>query len=497
MIEKLHENEKKVVRALMVLGKTGVEEISKESGLKKDEIERACLWARAKGILETEEIKFEFLELTEEGIEYVRYGLPEKNLIQAIDSGINEISKIKDKIERAEIGIIWARKNGWIEIKEGKIFLTDAGEKAVRMITEGEELIKRLMVGRHRIEEVENIGLVEDFIKRGIIKKVVEVERNFFLSELGKSLSEKLKEVVEEIGQLTPEIIKTGEWKNKKIRKYDVFLPAPKIYPGKIHPYRQIIDKIRKRLIGLGFVEARGPFVELNFWNCDALFMPSDHPARSVHDIYTVKNIKFGKVLDKELWERVEETHKNGWITGSKGWGNWDFDLARRLILRSHGTAVSSRTLYSLKGKKLPHKMFMIDRVFRPDVIDAKHFIEFEHCEGIVVGEDLNLRNLLGFLKEIAVAIMEVEKVRFKPSFFPFTEPSVEGIAYHPKLGWFEFGGAGIFRPEVTVPLGIEVPVLAWGLGIGRMAMVRLGVEDIRYLYSDDLNWLRNKELVI
>ena len=139
--------------------------------------------------------------------------------------------------------------------------------------------------------------------------------------------------------------------------------------------------------------------------------------------------------------------------------------------------------------------MFVIDRVFRPDVIDAKHFIEFEQCEGIVVGEGLNFRHLLGYLSEIA-RFFGAERIRFKPSYFPFTEPSVEGFAYHEKLGWVEFAGAGIFRPEVTLPLGVSCPVLAWGLGIGRLALLRLGVDDIRYLYSTDLDWLRKKSVI-
>jgi phenylalanyl-tRNA synthetase alpha chain len=191
----------------------------------------------------------------------------------------------------------------------------------------------------------------------------------------------------------------------------------------------------------------------------------------------------------------VEETHKNGWITGSKGWGNWDFELARRLILRSQTTSVSTRTLTKLKRENLPHKMFVIDRVFRPDVIDAKHFIEFDQCEGIVVGEGLTFRHLLGYLKEFALTL-GAEKVMFKPHYFPFTEFSTEMYVYFPDLGWVEAAGSGIFRPEVTMPLGIEVPVLAWGIGLGRLAMLKLKINDIRYLFAEDIGWLRNKEMV-
>ncbi|HDD71518.1 MAG TPA: phenylalanine--tRNA ligase subunit alpha [Candidatus Aenigmarchaeota archaeon] len=495
VLEKLHEYEKKIIKSLEKLKEATSQQISEKTGLKKDEIEKASLWAKLKGALSSREEKEEFLELSEEGKEYLKDGLPEKNLIELVNSGVDSIQELKKKYKRANIGIIWAKKNGWITIEKGKVSLTKIGKKVLSKEIEGERLLKQLSKGRTNLKEIAvSEKTIKEFLKRGLIKKIEEKKKIFFLTDLGKTIAPLIK-IEAEIGQLTPAIIKSKEWKRKKLRKYDVLLPAPKIYPGKIHPYRQIIDEVREKLLSLGFVEVRGPLVELNFWNCDALFMPSDHPARSIHDIFNVKYPKHGKVLDKQLWERVRATHENGWITGSKGWGKWDFELARKLILRSHCTSLSARTLYKLKKEDLPFKMFVIDKVFRPDVIDAKHFIEFEHCEGIVVGEGLNLRNLIAYLEEIALTV-GAEKIRFKPSYFPFTEPSLEGLAYYPKFGWVEFGGAGIFRPEVTLPLGIEVPVLAWGIGIGRLAMIKLKVDDIRYLYSDDLEWLRNKEVV-
>ena len=491
ILEKLHSNEKKIVKALQKLGKADSEEIAKKTGLKKDEVEKASLWAKLKGVLSFSERKEVFLELSEEGKEFLKENLPEKNLIRAVEKGIEDIEEIKKAVKKAEIGIIWAKKHGWISIERGKIKLTKAGKSFLEKETNEEKLLKELSKGRKKLEEIRFKKELEEFLRRGLVKKIEVREKTFFLTELGKKIAPLIK-IEEEIDQLTPEIIKSGEWKKKKLRKYDIHLPSPKIYPGKIHPYRKIIDEVREKLLSLGFKEVRGPLVELNFWNCDVLFMPSDHPARDIHDIFNVKFPKYGKVLDKELWERVRETHESGWITGSKGWGKWDFELARRLILRSHCTAVSARSLYSIKKEDLPIKIFTIDRVFRPDVIDAKHFIEFEHCDGIVAGEGLNLKNLLFYLKEIAYAA-GAEKVKFKPSYFPFTEPSLEGFVYFEKFGWVEFCGAGIFRPEVTLPLGIEVPVLAWGAGIGRLAMIKLNVEDIKYLYSTDLDWLRKK----
>jgi len=417
-------------------------------------------------------------KLTEEGKEYLEKGLPERKLIELLKQEPSHFLKMEHaikKIKNFHIAIKWCLERGWIEVKGGGIWLKKVPESFPE-----EEALRKISKGEQVSEEMVRLLLKRKLIYEYSPRKE-ELERIY----AGK-----------EVTDLTPELIKFGIWKKVKFKKYDVTLKSKRIFPGKPHPYKQIIEEVRKKLLALGFVEVKGPYVELNFWNCDALFMPSDHPARSIHDIFMVKKPRYGKVLDKRLWERVRKTHENGWKTGSKGWGFWDFELARRLILRSQGTAVSARVLYKLRKEDLPFKMFMIDKVFRPDVIDAKHFIEFEQCEGIVVGEGLNLKHLLGYLKIIAEEVVDAVKVKFKPSYFPFTEPSVEALAYHPEIGWVEYGGAGIFRPEVTLPLGIDVPVLAWGLGFGRLAMIKLGINDIRYLYSYDLDWLRNKEVV-
>jgi phenylalanyl-tRNA synthetase alpha chain len=193
--------------------------------------------------------------------------------------------------------------------------------------------------------------------------------------------------------------------------------------------------------------------------------------------------------------EHVGATHENGWKTGSAGWGyKYSKREAERLILRGHGTCLSARTLLS-KDLKVPSKHFSIARVYRPEVVDKTHLSEFNQVEGIVVDEKLTLRDLLGVLGKFAKEIAGADKIRFKPDYFPFTEPSVELSAYKEGYGWVEFGGSGIFRPEVTEPLGIKMPVIAWGLGVDRLFMMRAGMDDIRCIFSQDLDWLRRKEV--
>ena len=114
----------------------------------------------------------------------------------------------------------------------------------------------------------------------------------------------------------------------------------------------------------------------------------------------------------------------------------------------------------------------------------------------LVLDESLTFRSLLGVLEIFAREVAGASEIKFFPDYYPFTEPSVQLSAKHPKLGWVEFGGAGVFREELTKPLGVSVPVIAWGLGIDRLAMFKLGVHDIRYLFSDDLKWLREVKVV-
>jgi len=145
------------------------------------------------------------------------------------------------------------------------------------------------------------------------------------------------------------------------------------------------------------------------------------------------------------------------------------------------------------KDLQTPGKYFAMARCFRPDMVDKTHLTEFNQAEGIVLGPGLNLRNLLGILEMFAKEVAGADKIRFKPDYFPFTEPSVELQAYREGFGWMEFGGSGIFRPEVTEPLGVKVPVLAWGLGIDRLYMMNRRTQDIRQLFTSDIEWIREQ----
>jgi phenylalanyl-tRNA synthetase alpha chain len=222
--------------------------------------------------------------------------------------------------------------------------------------------------------------------------------------------------------------------------------------------------------------------------------MPQFHSARDIHDVYYVKEPSHSKGIREEDLENVAKTHETGGTTSSRGWGYaFDRQRSRRSVLRSQGTALSARTLASKPN--IPGKYFAMARCFRYDTVDATHACDFFQVEGIVLDSAIDFKTLLGLLKLFAIEVARSEEVHFVPSYFPFTEPSVEAHIKHPQLGWIELGGAGIFRPEVTSPFRIDVPVLAWGLGLDRMAMVALGVDDIRDLFSRDLDRLRTQRI--
>ncbi len=265
--------------------------------------------------------------------------------------------------------------------------------------------------------------------------------------------------------------------------------------PGRHNSYVQFLESVKDKLVSLGFEEFDGSLVETEFWNGDALFMPQFHSARDIHDVYYVAEPTHAETIEEPYFSRVAQTHENGGSTGSRGWlYSFDRSFSRRLLLRSQGTVLSA---HQLPKAKVPGKYFGIVRCFRYDKVDATHLSDFYQTEGIVLGDTVSLRTLLGFLEMFAIEVAGAKEVKYVPGYFPFTEPSVEVHIKHPVLGWFELGGAGIFRPEVTEPLGIHVPVLAWGIGIDRMALMALGLNDLRELFSPDIENVRLRRTTV
>ncbi|AHL21938.1 phenylalanine--tRNA ligase subunit alpha [Thermococcus nautili] len=492
--------EKLTLIKLNELKKAKFEELVKETGLEQVAVMRAVLGLQAKGLAKLHERSERVVKLTETGKKYAEIGLPEWRALKLLRGrGKVTLDDLREVLSDDElkpiVGLL--RKEGWASVRkeDGKLILeiTEKGLEA------GERPIDRALKllaekGVVPVNEIEKLVPVKELKRRKIGEEETVTEREVEITPAGEELAPKV-ELKREVSVLTPELIKSGKWREVEFRKFDIKAPVRRIYPGKKQPYRAFLDKIRRRLIEMGFIEMTvESMIETQFWNFDALFQPQNHPAREWTDTYQLKYPKSGHLPDEELVERVKTAHERG-LAGSRGWGYvWSPERAMLLMPRAHGTALDARQL--AKGVEIPGKYFTIQRVFRPDVLDRTHLIEFNQIDGFVVGEELNFRHLLGILKRFAVEIAGARKVKFLPDYYPFTEPSVQMSAYHPELGWVEFGGAGIFREEMTKALGIDVPVIAWGIGIDRLAMFKLGIDDIRYLFSYDLRWLREAKLV-
>lgn len=503
MVE-LRENECKTLRTIEKLGgKASVEQIMKESGLPDATIMRTALTLKEKKLVRILEKKQTVIRLNVEGKLHAKKGLPERRLADALRK-LGEKAPFKKVIEKADLEKQFVPiALGWIQRKKWVIFNAKANELQILGIPkegDDEKLLKLLGEKEQAIAEElsPELQATVQILKRRKLLEIEEKTRRIIgITKAGWTAIRKGIKGTTEVTQLTPELIISGKWRKAKLQKYNIRVPVAKTWPGKKHPYLQFLDEVKAKLITLGFREMIGPIVETSFFNFDALYTPQDHPARETSGIYFVKSPKYGSLnACKHVVNKVKRTHEDGWKTGSTGWRyKYSVEEARRLILRGHGTCQSVRTLLS-QNLEIPGRYFSIVRCYRPEVLDKIHLTEFNQVEGIIVEENLTVRDLLGVLEKFAIEIAGADKVKFRPDYFPFTEPSVELSAYKKGYGWIEFGGSGIFRPEVTMPLGIKVPVIAWGLGIDRLYMMKAGVDDIRYIFAQDLNWIRRKGVV-
>jgi len=479
-----------------LLDASELERVAKKAKLEEVAVMRSFLLLEQEGLAKIDEMVEKFAEITEEGRKLLE-SLPERVVLENIGEGIYlEDLNLPDYVINIAMG--WLTKKKWIvvEKKEGKTLLhpTPEGLKILSQKTEEEIALERLKDKMVALSDMKN-EILENLKRRQAVRILEKTKRSITLSEKGRLLAENGFVLREEISSLTPSLIASQEWKNIDLKRFDIRADVAPISPGKRHFENQAIEYIRRIWLELGFEEMQGPIVNTAFWNFDALFTPQDHPARELQDTFYVRG-KRGDLPDKSLVRRVSEMHERGGGIAD-GWGyEWDEEEARKLVPRPHTTVLSARTLASLTRKDLPKKFFSVGKCFRNEQIDWNHLAEFYQTDGIVVSENVNFRHLLGYLERF-LNKMGHKKIRFRPAYFPYTEPSVEAEVYNEERGvWMELVGAGIFRPEVTVPLlGHDIPVLAWGPGFGRIIMEYYGLTDIRDLYRNDIEQLRTMKL--
>ena len=510
IIKNLHPLEIKVLLKYSQNDELTSEKLIKELDYKEGHANQAFSWLGGKDLLkEVSRVSHTYYELTDFGRILSEKGSVEERVVSLLqEKGALPLPQIASElgVENKEIGSAFGplAKDGVLKMTSDKKAEYTGAPLPERLKITAELLKKAVSSPNSTLDKSELSSKESETIltlakKRGATDspfKIIERETVTYkllpqAEEVKKAL-QKAGITGKEHGEVTPKMLSSGEWKNGTFRAYNISLQPARIIPGRTNPYVQFLESVKDKLCSLGFQEFDGPLVETEFWNGDALFMPQFHAARDIHDVYRIKNPTHAKFIEEPYLSNIAKVHENGGDSGSRGW-NYTFDkeFTRRLILRSQGTVLSAHQLHKAE---VPGKYFGIARCFRYDKVDATHLSDFYQTEGIVIGEQANLRTLLGFLKMFATEIAGATEVKYVPGYFPFTEPSVEVHIKHPVLGWFELGGSGIFRPEVTKAMGINAPVLAWGIGIDRMALMALGLNDLRELFCEDIERVRQRK---
>jgi phenylalanyl-tRNA synthetase alpha chain len=489
----LHPLEKSILEALVGRNRQSIEELAKDTRLGIDQIRRGIEWLKLKGLIHLDEMSS--ISLGTSGYQAIKQGLPERRLVDYLKNGKNRIQEISNSgffsQKESHSAFRYAKQNNWIEQQRDSI-----GEKRlVRMLAADNKSAEEKLL--NKLGEQENLKMSDltseemnafNSLKSrdpGYVREdKLPNETTVTLLEPGKMALTSVAEAGLMVEVLTERKAPTGKFKSVNLPPMDVQAPVRSLFPGRKHPLANLIDEISEIFVGLGFTEIEGPITQSSFWNFDALFTPQDHPAREMQDTFYLAHIKQGKFATEDQVHKISRAHKDGWKY------EWNIEDAKGIVLRTHTTAVTIKYLADNKPENA--RIFSIGRVFRNEKVSYKHLAEFTQIEGIVTGSKVSLQDLMGLQLEF-YARLGIKKIKFWPSFFPYTEPSLQSMIYNEKLEkWVELFGMGVFRPQVTRALGIHNPVLAWGGGLERIAMLRFGLTDVRDLYQNKLGWLRS-----
>jgi phenylalanyl-tRNA synthetase alpha chain len=479
----LHPIERRVLVTLAPKGELSFDDLVAQSNLNADQVRRALQWLSSKGMLKIEDSGRSVLTVVRQP--------PELTLVEKVESTKDpRIKSLKAQFESDEefsAAIGRARAGGWIKVENDEVKLSNkGGAEAVKA------LLSSISAGTHEntLPAAQKAVLL-DLLMRGVVTRSERLTTIISITGAGREAASSAPET-EFLDSLTHEVLASGSWRGKQLRPIDVEAKAPRFYPGRRHPVRDFIREVRETYISMGFTELQGNSVHPAFWNFDALFIPQDHPGRDMQDTFYLEGLSDEKLARTSFVANVASTHEDGWKTGSRGWGyTWSIEEARRLVLRTHNTVLTIKALSESKEKET--RVFAVSKVYRNENLDYKHLAEFYQMDGIMVGKGLNLRHLMGFLREFYKKL-GMKAVKLWPTYFPYTEPSLEVVGFSEAVKtWIELSGSGVFRPEVTIPLGVKVPVLAWGPGIERLMLMRFGLDDMRELYGGDLVWLRER----
>ena len=481
--------------------------------------------------IKTADLSKNVLQLSKEGLEVAELGSPEARVFALVPA---EGGILQTDLEAAagaalvKVGMGKAVQSKWLSVvkEEGAAEepVPEGGKKkpppkrVLRAIASVDDALRAQMLAVQSSDGALDSLSDADFAalkKRGLVAKAVIKSVTITKGDAFDSWGKKA------VADLTHEMLVKGTWRETAFKPLNFDAAGKPPSGGALHPLMKVRSMFREIFLEMGFEEMKtNKFVESSFWNFDALYQPQQHPARDEHDTFFIKEPAATLTIPQEYLERVKATHENGgegldaeYASNSTGWGyDWSEEVTRTQLLRTHTTAVSSRTLYNLAqlakqagkpGEVLkPQKYFSIDRVFRNEALDATHLAEFHQVEGFVIGEGLSLANLMGTIEDFFRRLgPEFQDMKFKPTYNPYTEPSMEFACYHPTLKkWVECGNSGVFRPEMLRPMGFgeNVSVIAWGLSLERPTMIKYKFKDIRSLFGHriDLNMTRAHPIV-
>ncbi len=354
-------------------------------------------------------------------------------------------------------------------------------EDLQKLKSEGEKAIEKAT----RLDQLEKIRITL-LGRKGKLTALIKKVSSLPLEERPKAgkVANEIKDFFEKgLGKRKKEIEEAALKKKLKEEVVDLSLPGKLPLVGRPHILNRVIDEITEIFIGLGYEVAEGPEVELDYYNFLALNTPVDHPARSLQDtFYITEGISFGEGLSNQEIKEIS---------------------SKIALLRTHTSPIQIRVM---EKRKPPLFIIAPGRCFRHDVPDATHSPQFHQVEGFAVDQKITLGDLKGTLEVFVKEMFGQErKIRFRPSFFPFTEPSAEvdvsciicdgrGCRICKESGWLEILGAGMIDPNVFKEVGYDpesVTGFAFGMGVERIAMLKYGINDIRLFFENDLRFLQ------
>lgn len=494
LIATLHPLERQVLPFLA--DDVTVEELKTKTGMQDVEIIRALQWLSNKQVLILDKTSRFIVSLGSNGNFYLSQGLPERRFLDALSDGPLSLHHVREKAslngDELNVCVGKLKKMGAILFGQ-ELSLTPKGRQLLQSTFPEEHFLSSLPRDTSTLSAEEQQVYKDLKERRDFLQTKEEKIFTITLTDLGRELitAELPTDFVDAI---TPDVLRTGVWKTGTFRRYDTEINVPKLTGGRIHPLSLLIRQIRRIFMDMGFQEMEGPWVETAFWCMDSMWIPQDHPSREVQDTFY---LPYQGTFPEALAKKVAVSHETGGQTGSKGYKyTWNPQLAKQLLLRTHTTATTFR-YFGEKNIQAPAKYFYVGRIFRNEALDATHLSEFHHVEGFIMDDGLTLRDLMGYIQEF-YRRLGVTKIKFKPTYNPYTEPSLECYGYNEHIGkWIELINCGIFRPESLEPFGITKPVIAWGFGLERLAMLVYGQQDIRQVFGTltDLDFLRSYAL--